>query len=397
MKLFNFFVILTLLFAIGCSKNSGRIKTNYTKGDSDFLGNLMNRDFVEAETYLADQEQIFTTMTSKEKCKFHFFKGCFLMAQERYPEGEAELNSCLSINPNYVQALYTSANYYHRVKNELSLASSDLQVLSTIMDLLVESNRDVSNYENFNVSLFVLHPTPSDEFIAANSGEYIRSKPDFNSLNTTINNFRKDIVRAIEDLSVDSGNYPKAIECRFKIIEFYKKYHRQLYTSYHILANYYYKIDDYPKALEYYEQAVPTAGTPSPIYTNIGYCHFKLHSYSDALLNFNRAVTYGELVTDIELGKVSKKVEPELTPKRYNMSKETKFLCNALFYKARSLEELDYMEEAFETMNQLLAIDKKYTLAYYYRGYYLNKMKKRDLAVKDFKQALLLDPSLTQL
>lgn len=398
MRIIKILFIVLVLILTGCSSNSAKIKSNYTKNDSEFLSNLMNKNFEESEMHLVELQQKYSKMTDKEKCKFHFFKGCFLMAQERYAKGEVELNSCLNINPNYVQALYTRANYYHRVKNELQLASSDLEVLSTLLDLLVEANKNVSNYENFNVSLFVLHPTPSDEFIAANSGEYIRSKPDFASLNTTINNFRRDVLRSIEDLAVDSGDYPKAIECRIKIIDFYRKERFQLFTSYHILGNYYYKMDDYPSALENYEQAVPRTDMESAIHNNIGYCYFQLKSYNDALLNFNRAVSYGARSANIDLSRLSITVETGTSAKEfYRMTKQVEFLCNALFYKARCLEELDYMDEAFATMNQVLSLDEKYTLAHYYRGYYLNAQKERELAVKDFKHALVLDPSLTQL
>lgn len=393
MRVFRTLFIFILLVSVGCSSNKLN-KSDRVEIDQDFFKNLVNKNFELSENYLNKIEKNYEEMDTSQKCDFHFYKGCFLMTKELYDEGEIELNRCLDLNPNYVQALYTRANYYHRVKNKLHLAISDLDVIYSVLELLIESNKHIDNYENYLVQLYVLHPAPSDEYIAKNKGAYLKTETNCTYLSSTISYFRRAVLRSLERIADESESYEQAINYREKIIQFYEPSP----ISYHILGNYYYKMDDFAKAVELYEKAVPKSGLESEININIGFCYFQLKQYKDALLNFNRAVTYGGRIANINLDKIAIRKKNEPIPLTINKNQEKlDFLCNALFYKARSLEELDYVEEALDTMNKVIALDKRYTLAYYYRGYYYNGLKKSDLAVQDFKRALELDPSLTQL
>lgn len=355
----------------------------------------MNKEFDKSESYLNKLELDYAKMDISQKCDFHFYKGCFLMTKELFNEGEVELNRCIELNPNYIQALYTRANYYHRIKNEFQLAISDLDVIYSVLELLIDSNKHIDNYENYLVQLYVLRPSPPDEYIATNQGEYLPTETNCINLNSTISNFRRDVLKALASMAAKSGSYEKAINYRKKIMQLYEPTH----TSYQILGNYYYKMDDYSNAVEMYEKAVQAAGYKSEINLKIGFCYFQLKQYKDALLNLNRAISYGERVTNHNMARVSIPIKDAPNPFSPTFSKkeEIEFLCNAHFYKARCLEELDYMDEALEAMDKVITLDSTYILAYYYRGYYHNAFKKSELAIKDFKQALLLDPTLTQL
>lgn len=161
------------------------------------------------------------------------------------------------------------------------------------------------------------------------------------------------------------GKKSQAIDCFFKVI----KLNRDSYLSYHWLGKIYQDLQDYKRALSYYNAEIKICGVNFFAYFNRGLVHCKLDNFLQALDDYNIAVKInqsffhtfynrgfifyklGDYYGAIDNYLQALKLNPDLAPAYYNL---------AIIY-----QELSNYKKAIESYEQAIKIKKNYIEAYY--------------------------------
>jgi Tfp pilus assembly protein PilF len=130
--------------------------------------------------------------------------------------------------------------------------------------------------------------------------------------------------------------------------------------SYNLIGLFYYKQNNYKKAVEYYLKAIDIDKHYAEAYNNLGAAYMRLEKWDEALEVFDKALS-----------------EPMYaTPERALFNKGAVY-----YYTGEYLKAIDSLEE-------VLRRSPDFTAAYYYKGLIYLKLDRKKDAINEFKQAI---------
>lgn len=403
-------LLITLLLISCAASNSGSpsktigneikpIETGYTRSAEfernkiSFLTYLQNQQIELAKLQLDKMEAQLSQMDYSQKVELSFYKASYLLNSGSIDAGLLELDNCLQLSPDHLQALFSKAYVGLNYKQSYNEAELYYDKILT----LVEADSTNGSISYARISPFYYNFKKSYKS-SSNNKPVEEQTYKFIRRDLNLKHFKKLILNQIYESSLKRKDYNKAI-ISLKQMSALDIFDLERNNK---IADLYFKQKNYQQADLYYSEALSDGINKFDNYANRGTCRYHLTSYTSALSDFEKCLAINDnnqLINEqYQHYRNSKEViDTEIKGNDGIIPNLRNKLTDVIYLKARSQDKLGRKDEAFDTLTALLKYNKSHAMAFYYRGFYYNDKKDPMRAVKDFRRALDRDPSLTGL
>jgi len=332
----------------------------------------------------------------------HYYRGTVLKDMANYDEAIKEFQYVLSLEPANIKAkeaynatlklLPKDDNYIAAVKNLADSNKMDADAQYKYAAIL-QDNKDFTGALEYYNRAILANPNQIDAYIA--SANLYKGLKQYNSavnvLQTAIpifpeNTQLKTMLNSLSTLTTsdlykialkkhNEGKYQEAINDYLSIIKLSEP-NSDLYVN---LGAAYQAIKKSNEAINAYKKAISINTKNSTAYYYLGTIYAAQGKNANALVEYQKAQALDPNNNDIKLA--------------IKASRDT--LSQAELQKAINLYNSSKFSDALLAFNSLAMKDPANGTVFYYRGMVYDSMKKYQLAISDYKQAIKYKPDLS--
>lgn len=367
-------------------KLSHKAQITFDRNEISFLTFLNNGQRDQAKVNLDMMEQQLMEIDKSNQINFSFYKASYLINSGSIEAGLLELDNCLQLNPDHLQALFNKAY----VSIDYKQSYEEAEILYEKVLTLVEQD-STKGYIPFYFNI----KTNGAGSFGGNTEKLIY---EFMCIHQDLDQFKHQTLHEIYQSSLLRKDYEKAINCLKQIAPLLPEGVQQN----NLIANLSFKLKNYEQAERYYTLALDAGNLKFDNYVNRGTCRYYLKNYTKALSDFEECLSINDnnqLINEqYQYYRNSKEViDNSIKGNDGTIPNLRNKLTDVQYLKARCQDKLGRKDEAFDTLTALLRYNKSHAMAFYYRGFYYNDKNDPMRAVKDFRRALDRDSSLTNL